>query len=363
MRKYFPLLLSSMLACALLVEGTGCSSMSQTTVPNATPVQSVEEELTSNVASSNDPASESDTASGNGSASKNDTTSINNTASGDNSHPGNTVDPDNATASDKVADASEMVDVVDVVDPGMVPVHADALLDGIYPIKMRSSSSMFKADHVCLEVKDGQMQAYLFMTSQSYAYMFAGTAQDAADADEARYIPLEKTDVEGEELEAFLLPVDSLDEGLSFSSYSRRKEKWYDRTLLFEASSLPVNAFKNPPFTQVSVLNLKDGEYLVDVKLDGGSGRANVVSPAKLTISDGKAVAHIVWSSNNYDFMLVDGEKYMPVDDESGNSAFDIPVAFFDYKLPVQADTTAMSQPHLIDYTLVFDSSSIVETN
>ena len=99
MRKYFPLLLCSMLVCALLVEGTGCSSMSQTTVQDAAPAQSLEQELTSTVASSDNTTSESDA------------------ASGDKAHPGNTVDPDNAATSDKVADASEMVDAVDVVDP------------------------------------------------------------------------------------------------------------------------------------------------------------------------------------------------------------------------------------------------------
>ena len=37
---------------------------------------------------------------------------------------------------------------------------------------------------------------------------------------------------------------------------------------------------------------------------------------------------------------------------------FVIPV-IFDEEMAVQADTTAMSQPHLIDYTLYFDASTI----
>ena len=72
-----------------------------------------------------------------------------------------------------------------------------------------------------------------------------------------------KTSIEGEELEAFLLPVSALDEGLPFSSYSRRKEKWYDRTLLFEADSLPAEAFRTPRYKQLSDLNLTDGEYVI----------------------------------------------------------------------------------------------------
>ena len=42
-----------------------------------------------------------------------------------------------------------------------------------------------------------------------------------------------------------------------------------------------------------------------------------------------------------------------------GNSAFEIPVTGFDWKIPVIADTIAMSEPHEIDYTLAFDSSTI----
>ena len=46
--------------------------------------------------------------------------------------------------------------------------------------------------------------------------------------------------------------------------------------------------------------------------LEGGSGRATVESPAALTVADGIMTATIVWSSPNYDYMLVDGEKYLP---------------------------------------------------
>ena len=105
-------------------------------------------------------------------------------------------------------------------------------------------------------------------------------------------------------------------------------------------------------------LGLADGTYTVDVTLSGGSGRASVASPAKLTIAGGKAVATIVWSSSTYDYMKVDGTKYTPVNAD-GNAAFDIPVSAFDSALPVTADTVAMSTPHEIDYTLQFDAASI----
>lgn len=81
-----------------------------------------------------------------------------------------------------------------------------------------------------------------------------------------------------------------------------------------------------------------DGTYTCDVTLEGGSGRATVESPAALTVADGKMTATIVWSSPNYDYMLVDGEKYLPTNTE-GNSTFEIPVSALDTALDVTAVT------------------------
>lgn len=97
----------------------------------------------------------------------------------------------------------------------------------------------------------------------------------------------------------------------------------------------------------------QDGTYQMEVELWGGSGRASVTSPAKVEIKDGKAVATLEWSSPNYDYMVVDGEKYLPVNTE-GNSVFQIPVEAFDQDIAVIADTVAMSTPHEIEYTLNF---------
>lgn len=97
----------------------------------------------------------------------------------------------------------------------------------------------------------------------------------------------------------------------------------------------------------------QDGTYQMEVELLGGSGRASVTSPAEVEIKDGKAVATLEWSSPNYDYMVVNGEKYLPVNTE-GNSVFRIPVEAFDRDITVIADTVAMSTPHEIEYTLNF---------
>ena len=59
----------------------------------------------------------------------------------------------------------------------------------------------------------------------------------------------------------------------------------------------------------------------------------------------------------NYEYMIVDGTQYDPIQTE-GNSTFEIPVTL-DTELAVSASTVAMSQPHLVDYTLYFDSASL----
>ena len=255
----------------------------------------------------------------------------------------------------KVADASEMTEVVDVMEEGMVPVPASELKDGTYAVEMKSSSSMFKADHVELIVAEGRMEAVLYMTSKSYLYMFAGTAEEAAAAGEEQYVKPEE--VSGD-MRTFTLPVEALDAAGNYAAFSKKKEKWYDRTLLFRADSLPEDAFLTPRYTQLSDLALEDGEYTVEVTLEGGSGKASVASPAKLHVSGGTCTAEIIWSSSNYDYMMVEDVRYDRLGSEEG-SVFEIPVKGFDFRMPVQADTTAMSQPYLIDYTLYFDSTTI----
>ncbi len=256
--------------------------------------------------------------------------------------------------SDKVAKAEDMTTVEEVVEEGMTPVYADSLVDGVYPVEMKSSSSMFKADHCELSVENGKMQVLLYMTSKAYTRMFAGTAEQAASAAEDDLI----SPVEDGEMKIFTLPLNALDDGESFAAFSKNKELWYDRTLLFRADSLPAEAFAEGFFTTGKSLGLADGEYTVSVALAGGSGRASVASPALLTVKDGECAAVIEWSSPNYDYMKVDEEKYLPVNEE-GNSTFEMPVSIFDRPITVFADTTAMSQPHEIEYTLTFESSSI----
>lgn len=106
-------------------------------------------------------------------------------------------------------------------------------------------------------------------------------------------------------------------------------------------------------------IELTDGTYAIDVTLGGGSGRSTVSSPAVMLVRDGHAYARIEWSSPNYDYMRVGNETYLPIQ-EGDNSAFEIPIAIFDEPMQVIGDTTAMSTPHEVEYTLTFATDSII---
>lgn len=258
-------------------------------------------------------------------------------------------------ADTEVAAAEETAEQQSVGTEGMTPVSASELKDGVYQIQVDSSSSMFKIEECELTVKDGVMTADMKMGGTGYLKLYMGTGEEAAKASEDGMIPFEET---ADGSHHFTVPVEALDKELDCAAFSKKKEKWYDRVLVFRADSLPADALSDAAQVTAESLGLEDGTYTVEVSMEGGSGRVTVESPAKLTVKEHKAVATVVWSSPNYDYMRVGEEKFLPVNTD-GNSAFEIPVTVFDRKMAVAADTTAMSTPHEIDYTLQFDSASI----
>ena len=259
------------------------------------------------------------------------------------------------TGTSNVASASDMAEVEEVVEEGMTPISGDKVKDGTYNVTVKSSSKMFDITACELTVEGGKMTATMHMGGKGYLYVYMGTGEQAAAADEADYIPFTE---QADGTHSFTVPVDALDEGIDCAAFSKKKEKWYDRTILFRADSLPMDAFADGVVTTPDSLSLADGSYTADVALAGGSGRASVQSPAELTVKDGKVTAKIVWSSKNYDYMKVGDTKYDTIIEDE-HSTFEIPVSCFDWAMAVKADTTAMSEAHEIDYTLTFDSASV----
>ena len=258
-----------------------------------------------------------------------------------------------AYAEGGVADTSQMTTVEEVVEPGMTPVYAADLIDGEYDVAFKCSSSMFRIESALLKVADGKMKVALTMGSRTFLHVYPGSAEEAASK-ESWIEPVENENG----AMTFTIPVEALDAAVPCAAYSRNKELWYDRSLLFRADSLPMTAFRDGFFTTAESMGLEDGRYMVAVTLSGGSGRAKIQNPTALYVEDGVCTAVIGWSSKNYDYMKVEGEKYLPVPNED-NAAFRIPVLYFDRPMPVIADTVAMSEPHEISYMPCFDSSSL----
>ena len=247
------------------------------------------------------------------------------------------------------------------------------LEDGVYTAEFDTDSSMFHVNEANdkkgeLTVKDGKMTIHVSLVSKKIVNLFAGTAEDAqkdgAEIIEPTTDTVKYSDGYTEEVYGFDIPVPAIDEEFDVAILGE-KGKWYDHKVSVKnpvkddaATEKADDSDKKSEGKKLENLKLEDGTYETEVTLTGGTGKATVESPAKVEIKDKEATATIIWSSPNYDYMIVDGEKYEPVN-KDGNSTFEIPVSVFDAEMEVTADTVAMSTPHEIDYTLNFDSSSM----
>ena len=233
---------------------------------------------------------------------------------------------------------------------------ARTLEDGTYTAEFDTDSSMFHVNEASdgkgtLTVEDGQMTLHISLQSKKIVNLYVGMAADAPDHEADWLQPTTDTvtysDGTSEEVYGFDVPVEALDTDFQLAILGT-KGKWYDHTVsVRNVEAQAAEAVETPA----------DGSYTCEVTLEGGSGRATVDSPAALTVADCKMTATIVWSSPNYDYMIVDGEKYLPTNTE-GNSTFEIPVSALGVPLSVVADTVAMSTPHEIEYTLTFSAPS-----
>ena len=241
-----------------------------------------------------------------------------------------------------------------------------ALADGVYTAEFHTDSSMFHVNEACdgtgtLTVTDGQMYIHISLTSKNIVNLYPGLAEDAQKEDAVLLEPT--TDVvtyddgTSEEVNGFDVPVPALDEEFDLALIGT-KGTWYDHRVSVTNAVPAAKDGKN----NACDVGLAAGSYTVELTFEGGSGRAQIESPAHLTSDGIKMTATVTWSSPNYDYMIVNGEKYLPVNTE-GNSVFEIPVETLDVPIKVIGDTVAMSKPHEIEYTLTFHSDTLQEEN
>ena len=232
------------------------------------------------------------------------------------------------------------------------------LADGIYTAEFTTDSSMFRVNETCegkgtLTVENGEMTIHITLGSKKILNLYPGLAEDASEEGAELLLPIEDTvtysDGMTEEVYGFDVPVPLLESEFDLALIGT-KGKWYDHKV----------SVSNPVPLENDEVSLEDGTYSMGITFAGGSGKAEILSPVSVTVAGGKAMATVQWNSPNYDYMIVNGEKYLPVNTE-GDSIFEIPVLIFDEPMDIIGDTVAMSKPHEIEYTLTFHLDTAVK--
>lgn len=232
------------------------------------------------------------------------------------------------------------------------------LADGIYTAEFTTDSSMFRVNETCegkgtLTVENGEMTIHITLGSKKILNLYPGLAEDASEEGAELLLPIEDTvtysDGMTEEVYGFDVPVPMLETEFDLALIGT-KGKWYDHKV----------SVSNPVPLENDEVSLEDGTYSMGITFAGGSGKAEILSPVSVTVAGGKAMATVQWNSPNYDYMIVNGEKYLPVNTE-GDSIFEIPVLIFDEPMDIIGDTVAMSKPHEIEYTLTFHLDTAVK--
>ena len=272
-----------------------------------------------------------------------------------------------ATSAESTA-ATVQESTVAATEDATAAVSTDAqteaqLPDGVYTAEFSTDSSMFHVSEACdgkgtLTVKDGQMTIHISLGSKKILNLYPGLAADAEKEGAELLEPTTDTvtysDGMTEEVYGFDVPVPAIDEEFDLALIGT-KGKWYDHKVVV---SDPVAEDGEGTASAFDLSTVENGTYTIGLTMEGGSGRASIQSPTQITVADGAVTATLEWSSPNYDYMLVNGEKYLPVNTE-GNSIFEVPVEALDAPITMIGDTVAMSTPHEVEYTVTFHSDTL----
>lgn len=302
-------------------------------------------------------------------------------------------------------------------EPTPTPTPEATVANGIYSMDVTSSSSMFKVVDCILTAKDGKMSAVLTLSGTGYGYLYMGTKEEAASADQSSWIPYQ---VNEEGKYTYTVPVEALDKEIAVAAYSIKKGIWYDRTLTFQSETMKKIADLNStdsenkgdsgnngntgnpgttggsnntgntgtnnsafPGGSVSGTNsgktdgndgkadnvskyesdtsgstshvdsgttLKDGVYTPDrFTWSGGTGKVQITCN-KVTIKNGQAYATLVFSSDHYQYVKANGNKYYTTKG-GGSATVVIPVAL-NQNNKIIGMTDKMSVAHEIEYTI-----------
>ena len=130
----------------------------------------------------------------------------------------------------------------------------DQLKDGEYEIEVDSSSSMFKITACTLTVDDGQMTARMTMGGTGYLRVYMGYRRAGGRCGGSDCIPYEEN---ADGTHSFTVPVKALNQVIDCAAFSKNKEKWYERQLVFRADDLPEEAYLTSRYTTAEAWALR----------------------------------------------------------------------------------------------------------
>lgn len=236
------------------------------------------------------------------------------------------------------------------------------LSDGKYMVKFDTDSTMFHVNEAMsgkavLTVENGEGIVHLVMPSKNVLNLYSGLAADAENNKDAWIEPVteEVTYEDGmtEEVFAFDVVVPVIDEEFDIALIGK-KNVWYDHKVsISEPEIIEEDENIQDKTSSEDALSEQIGET-INVSLEGGTGKVLLITPTAIKQDNNGYIVTLEWSSKNYDYMIVDGVKYLPVE-VNEHSIFEIPVSKIDKPLEVIADTVAMSKPHEIEYTITFE--------
>lgn len=271
------------------------------------------------------------------------------------------LETDSAVYTEAVTEAT-----TEAVTEAVTEAEENALPDGIYLAAFDTDSSMFRVNEAhdgkgTLTVEDGKMTIHISLGSKNIVNLYPGLAEDAEKENAVLLEPsvdsVTYSDGLTDEVHGFDVPVPMIGEEFDVALIGK-KGKWYDHKVVVSDPQPLDSADTSEVSGNETQIDLEDGSYAIDIIFEGGSGKAEILSPAIITVSGDEVIAVLKWNSPNYDYMLVGDEKYLPVNKE-GDSVFEIPVTVFDEAISVTGDTVAMSRPHEIEYSITFCSDTI----
>ena len=203
------------------------------------------------------------------------------------------------------------------------------LTDGSYQVDVDTGNKMFKVTNCILTSEKGKMYAVITLSGTGYDYLYMGKAADAAEAAAKDYISY-VADEAGKY--TYKVPVESLDKGIAVAAHSIKKDKWYDRTLIFSSAS--------------AKRIIADGTYQVNAEAGGMMFR---VTDCVMTVKNGQMTAAVTLSSQGYNRIYLGDVNSAPGDEKNWifpdsllaeQYTFQIPVEKLDEVMTIAVHTT-----------------------